>query len=79
MQVYVRAECRVSQENDSIYFDSFIGLLVPDRDVLPYIRSYLTGGIYKLTIDWICNGMDKSENEMAEILSMLASTASSLQ
>ena len=69
----------ILMERFYIYFDSFIGLLVPDRDVPPYIRSYLTGGIYKLTIDWICNGMDKSENEMAEILSMLASTASSLQ
>ena len=69
----------ILMERFYIYFDSFIGLLVPDSDVPPYIRSYLTGGIYKLTIDWICNGMDKSENEMAEILSMLASTASSLQ
>ena len=62
-----------------IYFQYTIDFIVPNTDVPPYIRSFLTGGLYKITIDWVSNGMDKSEEEMACLITTLASTASFLR
>lgn len=50
------------------YIDQVMLLVYRKEHLSPYIRSYLTGGTYKLTIDWIKNGLDLSPNEMVDVL-----------
>lgn len=67
--------CIVRQKLSSLLMDRFyvylsrmLALLLPEQTWHPYIRSYLTGGLYKVTVDWIENGMDLSEEQMTALL-----------
>ena len=55
------------------YSRDVMTLLMPDVEVPAYIISHFTGGIYKLVVDWIKNGMDISAKELAELMFRLAS------
>ena len=69
----------ILMERFYIYYQGLIDLLMPNKEIAPYIRSYLTGGLYKITIDWINNGMDITEEEMAELLMNLAHAVQDLK
>ena len=55
------------------YSKDVMTLLMPDLEVPAYIISHFTGGIYKIVVDWIKNGMDVSAAELAELVFRLAS------
>lgn len=50
------------------YLSRMLARLLPDSEQHPYIRSYLAGGLYKVTVDWTQSGMALPEEEMARLL-----------
>lgn len=62
-----------------LYLGRMESLLLPHDEQHPYIRSYLTGGLYKITVDWTKNGMDVPEEQMAALLVELVELAGRME
>lgn len=54
------------------YLEDVLSLLTVLEDKSPYFRSFLAGGLYKLSLDWFQGGADLSPEEMAHLLADVA-------
>ena len=55
------------------YMGAVMEIFLPEVKLPYYIKSYISGGFAKMSIDWIYNGMDVPVEEMATLLNAFTS------